>query len=93
MKSQYKAQIESMLKEQGISFDKIATIFENVYNQTAQDVLNSEGMITGRGARGLSSKGKAYINVKTMLDNFTDNFKTNYTIWVETEANKAKNKQ
>ena len=77
MKSQYKAQIESMLKEQGISFDKIATIFENVYNQTAQDVLNSEGMITGRGARGLSSKGKAYINVKTMLDNFATTFNTN----------------
>lgn len=77
MKSQYKAQIESMLKEQGISFDKIATIFENVYNQTAQDVLNSEGMITGRGARGLSRKGKAYINVKTMLDNFATTFNTN----------------
>ena len=77
MKSQYKAQIESMLKEQGISFDKIATIFENVYNQTAQDVLNSDGMITGRGARGLSSKGKAYINVKTMLDNFATTFNTN----------------
>ena len=77
MKSQYKAQIESMLKEQGISFDKIATVFENVYNQTAQDVLNSEGMITGRGARGFSSKGKAYINVKTMLDNFATTFNTN----------------
>ena len=77
MKSQYRAQIESMLKEQGISFDKIATVFENVYNQTAQDVLNSEGMITGRGARGLSSKGKAHINVKTMLDNFATTFNTN----------------
>lgn len=77
MKSQYKAQIESMLKEQGISFDKIATVFENIYNQTAQDVLNSESMITGRGARGLSSKGKAYINVKTMLDNFATTFNTN----------------
>lgn len=77
MKSQYKAQIESMLKEQGISFDKIATVFENVYNQSAQDVLNSDGMITGRGARGLSSKGKAHINVKTMLDNFATTFNTN----------------
>lgn len=79
MKSQYKAQIESMLKEQGISFDKIATVFENVYNQSAQDVLNSDGMITGRGARGLSSKGKAHINVKTMLDNFATTFNTNIT--------------
>ena len=77
MKSQYKAQIESMLKEQGISFDKIETVFENVYNQSAQDVLNSDGMITGRGARGLSSKGKAHINVKTMFDNFATTFNTN----------------
>ena len=77
LKSQYKAQIESMLKEQGISFDKIETVFENVYNQSAQEVLNADGMITGRGARGLSSKGKAHINVKTMLDNFATIFNTN----------------
>ena len=77
MKSQIKSQIETMLKEQGIAFDKIATVFENVYNQTAQDVLNSEGMITGRGARGMSSKGKAHIDVKTMVDNFITTFNTN----------------
>ena len=77
MKSQIKSQIETMLKEQGIAFDKIATVFENVYNQTAQDVLNSDGMITGRGARGMSSKGKAHIDVKTMVDNFITTFNTN----------------
>ena len=77
MKSQIKSQIETMLKEQGIAFDKIATVFENVYNQTAQDVLNSEGMITGRGARGWGSKGKAHIDVKTMVDNFITTFNTN----------------
>lgn len=77
MKSQIKSQIETMLKEQGIDFDKIATVFENVYNQTAQDVLNSDGMITGRGARGMSSKGKAHIDVKTMVDNFITTFNTN----------------
>ena len=77
MKSQIKSQIETMLKEQGIEFDKIATVFENVYNQTAQEVLNSDGMITGRGARGLSSKGKAHINVKTMVDTFITTFNTN----------------
>ena len=77
MKSQIKSQIETMLKEQGIAFDKIENIFENVYNQTAQDVLNSDGMITGRGARGFSSKGKAKINVKTMIDTFVTTFNTN----------------
>lgn len=88
LKSQYKAQIESMLKKQGIPFDKIETVFENVYNQSAQDVLNSDGMITGRGARGWSSKGKAYINVKTMLDNFATTFNTNITKAVD-EMNKS----
>ena len=77
LKNQIKAQIEAMLKEKGIPFDKIAQVFENVYNQTAQDTLNAEGMITGRGARGLSSKGKAYIDVKTLCDTFVTNFNTN----------------
>lgn len=88
MKSQIKSQIETMLKEQGITFDKIENIFENVYNQSAQEVLNSDGMITGRGARGCSSKGKAYINVKTMIDNFVTTFNTNITKSVD-EMNKS----
>lgn len=88
MKSQIKSQIENMLKEQGITFDKIENIFENVYNQSAQEVLNSDGMITGRGARGCSSKGKAYINVKTMIDNFVTTFNANITKAVD-EMNKS----
>ena len=88
MKSQIKSQIETMLKEQGITFDKIENIFENVYNQSAQEVLNSDGMITGRGARGCSSKGKAYINVKTMIDNFVTTFNTNIAKAVD-EMNKS----
>lgn len=88
MKSQIKSQIENMLKEQGITFDKIENIFENVYNQSAQEVLNSDGMITGRGARGCSSKGKAYINVKTMIDNFVTTFNKNITKAVD-EMNKS----
>lgn len=88
MKSQIKSQIETMLKEQGITFDKIENIFENVYNQSAQEVLNSDGMITGRGARGCSSKGKAYINVKTMIDNFVTTFNKNITKAVD-EMNKS----
>lgn len=64
LKSQMKAQIESMLEAKGIPFEKIETVFENIYNQSVQDTLNAEGMITGRGARGLSKKGKAYINIK-----------------------------
>lgn len=77
LKSQMKAQLQSMLEEKGISFDKIANIFENVYTQSVADTLNAEGMITGRGARGLSKKGKAYINIKNMVDSFVNTFNTN----------------
>ena len=77
LKSQMKAQIEQMLAEKGISFDKIAAVFENVYNQSITDTLNAEGMITGRGARGLSRKGHAYLNTKDCVDAFITTFNTN----------------
>lgn len=77
LKSQMKAQIESMLEAKGIPFEKIETVFENIYNQSVADTLNAEGMITGRGARGLSKKGKAYINIKNMVDSFVNTFNTN----------------
>lgn len=77
LKSQMKAQLQSMLEEKGISFDKIANIFENVYTQSVADTLNAEGMITGRGARGLSSKGHAYLNTKDCVDAFINTFNTN----------------
>ena len=88
LKNQIKAQIEAMLKEKGIPFDKIAQVFENVYNQTAQDTLNAEGMITGRGARGLFRKGKAYIDVKTLCDTFITNFNANIAKAID-EMNKS----
>lgn len=77
LKSQMKAQIESMLEAKGIPFEKIETVFENIYNQSVQDTLNAEGMITGRGARGLSSKGHAYLNTKDCVDAFINTFNTN----------------
>ena len=77
LKSQMKAQIESMLEAKGIPFEKIETVFENIYNQSVADTLNAKGMITGRGARGLSKKGKAYINIKNMVDSFVNTFNTN----------------
>ena len=77
LKSQMKAQIKSMLEAKGIPFEKIETVFENIYNQSVADTLNAEGMITGRGARGLSKKGKAYINIKNMVDSFVNTFNTN----------------
>ena len=77
LKSQMKAQIESMLEAKGIPFEKIETVFENIYNQSVADTLNAEGMITGRGARGFSSKGHAYLNTKDCVDAFINTFNTN----------------
>lgn len=76
LKSQVKAQIEAMLKAKGIPFDKIAQVFENVYNQTAQETLNADGMITGR-HKTWFRKAKASIDVKTLCDTFITNFNTN----------------
>ena len=45
-------------------------------------------MITGRGARGLSKKGKAYINVKTLCDTFVTNFNANIAKAID-EMNKS----
>ena len=42
---------------------------------------------------GSGHHSESSLNTKTLLDTFAENFKTNYTTWVETEANKAKNKQ
>ena len=47
-------------------------------------------MITGRGARGLSSKGKAHINVKTMIDTFTTTFNTNIATAIDSMNKSSK---
>ena len=77
MKSQIEAQIQSMLSAKGVSYDKVKDVVENIYNQTIDSVLNADGMITGRGARGFSSKGHAYINVKNLCDTFITQFNAN----------------
>ncbi len=71
LKAQYKAQIETILNNKGVSFDKVASIFENVYTQTATQVLNSEGMIT------FDSYGKGCVNVQKLFDTFATTFNTN----------------
>ena len=35
---------------------------------------------------------KSNLNTKTLIDNFANQFKADYSNWVEAEANKAKNK-
>lgn len=80
LKSQIKSQIMTMLNTKGLTNEQISliqNIFENVYNASVIQTLNSEGMITGRGARGLSSKGHAYINIKGCVDKFVEIFNAN----------------
>lgn len=75
LKAQYKAQIEAMLNNKGVSFDKVASIFENVYTQTVAQVLNSDGMITRSENR---YSGVSYnINVQKLFDTFATTFNTN----------------
>lgn len=76
MKNQIKTQIENMLKEKGIPFEKIAQVFENVYNQTAQETLNADGMMSFR-HKTWFRKAKATIDVKTLCDTFVTNFNAN----------------
>lgn len=43
-------------------------------------------------AIGFGHHSQSWLNTRTLLDTFAENFKQNYSNWVEAEANKAKNK-
>lgn len=90
LKNQYIQQITTMLESKGMKFEDIKTEFDNVWTQSIEDALNTDGMITGRGARGLSSKGKAYINIKDMVNKFDELFQANIksTVDARVQANK-----
>ena len=45
-----------------------------MYQQSINATLGANGVITGRGARGLSSKGHAYCNTQTLVDTFLAKF-------------------
>ena len=90
LKNQYIQQITTMLESKGMKFEDIKTEFDNVWTQSIEDALNTDGMITGRGARGLSKKGKAYINIKDMVNKFDELFQANIksTVDARVQANK-----
>ncbi len=50
------------------------------------------GIISGIAGLFTGHHSKSSLNTKTLLDTFAENFKQNYSNWVEAEANKAKNK-
>ena len=90
LKNQYIQQITTMLESKGMKFEDIKTEFDNVWTQSIEDALNTDGMITGRGGRGLSKKGKAYINIKDMVNKFDELFQANIksTVDARVQANK-----
>ena len=76
LKSQVKGQIEAMLQAKGIPFERIANIFENIYNKSAEETLRQDGMITGR-HKTWFRKAIGQIDVKTMYDTFLTKFNAN----------------
>lgn len=71
LKSQLEAQFRAACAAKGIKFS--SQQFRAFYNQAMESTLNS-GIITGRGARGLSSKGHAYCDTRVLVDTFLAKF-------------------
>ena len=63
-----------MLQEKGVSFDKIETIFENVFNTTKTEVCDTSINTRNKTA---FRKGYAKFNTKELVDNFINTFNTN----------------
>ena len=76
LKKQFKEQITKMLQEKGVSFDKIETIFENVFNTTKTEVCDAS--IDTRNKTAFRS-GYAKFNTKDLVDKFINTFNTNIT--------------
>ena len=85
LKAQFKEQITKMLQEKGVNFDKIETIFENVFNTTKTEVCDSS--ISTRHKTAFRS-GYAKFNTKDLVDNFINTFNDNISKAIE-EMNKS----
>lgn len=85
LKAQFKEQITKMLQDKGINFDKIETIFENVFNTTKTEVCDSS--IRTRNKTAFRS-GYAKFNTKDLVDNFINTFNDNISKAIE-EMNKS----
>lgn len=81
LKSQIKNQIETMLKEAGIAFDKISNVFENVYSNSINQTLDS--MTFNKTGFLWWKKYKSNENIKDVVDNFIKNFNNNITETVD----------
>ena len=84
LKEQMKQQITDMLADKGISFDKVATLFENVYSESLTQTLESiTSHKTNNAWLNKNKKYQADQNVQTIINNFINNFNTNITTAVD----------
>lgn len=74
LKDQIKAQITSMLESKGVPFEKIATIFENVYTMSTEEAVNSA--VHGRHGTWFR-KSKSEYNVQNLINTFVEVFNKN----------------
>lgn len=78
LKAQLKQQIVAMLEKQGVPFEKVGTLFENVYNDSLDQTI--EGMTSHKTNKAILNKKKKYESdqgMKTLVDNMINNFNTN----------------
>ena len=82
MQKQMLNKAKAMCEANGVEFknDEFTAMFNN-----AKSIAVNAGVTR--------SDFTATLNVKTLIDTFTDNFKQNYSTWVSTEANKLKSKK
>ena len=78
LKDQMKEQIKTMLESNGISYDMVETVFENIYTQTLNETLDS--ITSSKSNRAVLNRKKKYtsdIGMQTIVQNFITNFNTN----------------
>lgn len=85
LKAQYKEQITKMLQEQGINFDKVETVFENVFNNSAQEA--ADACVDGKKSS-FWHHSKSWFNTKDLVDKFTEVFNINIAKAID-EMNKS----
>lgn len=90
LKDQMRAQIEKMLEAKGIPFDKIAQVFDNVFQETLTQVV--DGLPTKSKKTGIFGTGRgrcsAAEGIQTTVQNFISAFNTNIATRVD-DMNKS----
>ncbi len=77
LKEQFKAQITKMLKEKGFSFDKIETVFENVFKSSCEEAINNYAKIRELHMPLTPTYCSVSYKTKDLVDGFISIFNTN----------------